>query len=56
MNIQSIDKKTGDRKHTVIRGEHAEIHKEERQGNIRGMANCPGKLQHRLLASCLLEF
>ena len=34
----------------MIRGEYAEIHKEERQGNIQGIANCPGKLQHRILA------
>lgn len=50
MNIHSVDKNIGDREHTVIRKEHAEIRKDKRQGNVPYIANCPGKLHHRRLA------
>jgi len=34
----------GDRKHIIIREEHIETHKDENQGKIKGIENCPGKL------------
>lgn len=55
MNRQSVDKQSGDRKHIIIREEHAETHKDERQANIQGRANCPGKLQHRRIAGSTAE-
>lgn len=32
MNIQSVDKEQGERKNILIREEHVETHKDERQG------------------------
>lgn len=40
MNIQSVDKEQGERKNILIREEHVENHKDERQGNIQGKVNC----------------
>lgn len=50
MNMYSVDNERGDREHILIREEGAETYKDERQGNMQGIANCLGKLQHRRLA------